>query len=170
VSVGDVVGIVGGGSAVGSALAAAWAAKAAGVAYRPVVINDSFSYQQGLAEFESLAHLGWTLSNGGTGPAIDVQLRVGGSDWSPPIPAISPTEKVNAFVVDEALRTKYKRKQPQWQKQLYYETMHSRVEIQFSGLDGTRWRVIRKGADARPEVQRLTPSWWYWLYRWRSAD
>lgn len=157
-SVGYVVGILGGAGAAASAGAAAWSAKIASAAYRPFVqgaANGTTSRSQ---------QVDVTLTNSGPGVAIDVLCRIGSGPWSDPIASIASNQtatrglpKPDDFGADLTDVPTLERDSVALDRLM--------VEIAFSGLDGTRWRVTRRGANAAPQLHRLTPRL---LFFWRG--
>ena len=149
-SLGYVIGILGGAGAAASAGAAAWSARIASAAYRPFV--------QGAATgTTSLSQqIDVTLTNSGPGVAIDVRCRIDSGPWGDSIASIASNQatarglpKPDNFGADLT-------DVPALDKDSVALDRLT-VEVAFSGLDGTRWRVTRRGANARPQLRRLTP-------------
>jgi hypothetical protein len=135
-SVGDIVGIAGAVAAVASAVASARSAQVAAVSTRPWV--------SGRVTSASAHQATVTLDNSGPGTAIDVRTRVNESRWADSIASIAAGATA-ARNVDP----------PAGFVQTEENIWALRVEVEFSGLSGARWRLTRDDAFAAPRLQRV---------------
>jgi hypothetical protein len=157
-SVGYVFGILGGVGGIASACAAAWAAKIASGAYKPFV--------QGAATgtTSTSQQVDITLRNSGPGAAIGVRCRIGDGARSDPIASMASGQTTaRGLPKPENFGVALTDVRELERGSIALERLT--VEVAFSGLDGTRWRVIQRGVAAPPQLQRLSPRW---LFVWRE--
>jgi hypothetical protein len=159
-SVGSIFGILGGAGATASAVAAAWSAKAAGSAFRPFVIAASPP-----TAIPRTVEVITILSNAGPGPALDVRWQATGTDWSPTLLSLQPGVSLNWRTTDQSLTERWKVTRAPDKINAAFRSVT--ITIEFSALDGTRWRIVQRGSGGRPELQRLTPRLFFF---WRRID
>ena len=157
-NLGEIVGIVGAATGLVAAYAAALSAKAAASAFRPFVIASPLRVVSNSVQVDAI------LSNRGPGPALDVRFRGPTTGWSATLGSLGSSEELVWSATDPGLTERWKHEHVD---EIAQHVRSGLITIEFSSLDGERWRIIQRGSGGRPKLQQLTPRWRYF---WRKID